>query len=65
MLELVVRSAFNQRRKTLRNSLKKLISDSGLTGLSVDLSLRPENLSLTEYVQISDALSGAGHNQQS
>ena len=65
MLESVVRSAFNQRRKTLRNSLKKLISDSGLTGLSVDLSLRPENLSLTEYVQISDALSGAGHNQQS
>jgi 16S rRNA (adenine1518-N6/adenine1519-N6)-dimethyltransferase len=65
MLELVVRSAFNQRRKTLRNSLKKLISDSGLTDLAVDLSLRPENLSLTEYVQISDALSGASHSQQS
>jgi len=63
MLELVVRSAFNQRRKTLRNSLKVLILESGLTDLSVDLSLRPENLSLTDYVNISDALSLAPHNQ--
>jgi 16S rRNA (adenine1518-N6/adenine1519-N6)-dimethyltransferase len=63
MLELVVRSAFNQRRKTLRNSLKVLILESGLTDLSVDLSLRPENLSLTDYVNISDALSHAPHNQ--
>jgi 16S rRNA (adenine1518-N6/adenine1519-N6)-dimethyltransferase len=63
MLELVVRSAFNQRRKTLRNSLKILIVESGLTDLSVDLSLRPENLSLTDYVNISDALSRAPHNQ--
>lgn len=60
MLELVVRSAFNQRRKTLRNSLRNLITESGLSDLPVDLSLRPENLSLNDYVQISDTLSSAG-----
>lgn len=62
MLELVVRSAFNQRRKTLRNSLRNPMNEAGLTELPVDLSLRPENLSLTNYIEISDALTGAGYN---
>lgn len=61
MLELVVRSAFNQRRKTLRNSLRNPMNEAGLTELPVDLSLRPENLSLTDYIEISDALTSAGH----
>jgi 16S rRNA (adenine1518-N6/adenine1519-N6)-dimethyltransferase len=55
-LELVVRSAFNQRRKTLRNGLKALFSAEQLDSLPVDLGLRPENLSLKEYVMISDRL---------
>ena len=56
-LKVVVRTAFNQRRKTLRNSLKTLISDSELSDLEIDLTLRPEKLSLTDYVKISDAIS--------
>ncbi|MFK7865788.1 MAG: 16S rRNA (adenine(1518)-N(6)/adenine(1519)-N(6))-dimethyltransferase RsmA [Pseudohongiellaceae bacterium] len=62
MLELVVRSAFNMRRKTLKNSLRGIMKDTGVSELPVDLSLRPENLSLLDYVQISDAFSSAGHN---
>lgn len=56
-LKLVVRTAFNQRRKTLKNSLKKLISEDALSDLTINMKLRPENLSLTDYVKISDAIS--------
>lgn len=56
-LKLVVRTAFNQRRKTLRNSLKTLISDDMLGDLAIDMKLRPENLDLSDYVKISDAIS--------
>lgn len=55
-LQTVIRTAFNQRRKTLKNSLKAIISEERLSELPLDLSLRPENLSLEEYVLISDAL---------
>ena len=57
-LKVVVRTAFNQRRKTLRNSLKTLISASELSELPIDMTLRPENLCLADYVTISDAISG-------
>ncbi len=56
-LKLVVRTAFNQRRKTLRNSLKTLITDESLSDLAINTKLRPENLSLADYVKISDAIS--------
>lgn len=55
-LQTVVRTAFNQRRKTLRNSLKTLIDEETLSQLPLDMSLRPENLSLADYVAISDAM---------
>ncbi len=57
-LKLVIRTAFNQRRKTLKNSLKAIISEEQLKELALDSSLRPENLSLKDYVLISDAISG-------
>lgn len=56
-LETVVRTAFNQRRKTLKNSLKPLFSTEAMAQLPIDTSLRPENLSLADYVVISDKLS--------
>lgn len=55
-LQIVIRTAFNQRRKTVKNSLKTLISEEALNELNVDCSLRPENLHLEDYIQISDAL---------
>ncbi|MFT4861838.1 MAG: 16S rRNA (adenine1518-N6/adenine1519-N6)-dimethyltransferase [Pseudohongiellaceae bacterium] len=58
-LEIIVRNAFNQRRKTLKNSLKDITSGLDLGGLGIDLSLRPENLSLAEYVVISNAVNAA------
>lgn len=59
MLEKVVRTAFSQRRKTLQNSLKALVGKSVLASLEIDGSRRPETLSLTEYVTISNALTAS------
>ncbi|MBV0933041.1 16S rRNA (adenine(1518)-N(6)/adenine(1519)-N(6))-dimethyltransferase RsmA [Marinobacterium weihaiense] len=58
-LQNVVRTAFGQRRKTLRNNLKPLISADRLEALGIDPGLRPERLTLAQFVAISDALSDA------
>jgi 16S rRNA (adenine1518-N6/adenine1519-N6)-dimethyltransferase len=56
LLGKVVNTAFQQRRKTLRNALKGIISQEGLTSLGIDSKIRPENLSLADYVAISNSL---------
>jgi 16S rRNA (adenine1518-N6/adenine1519-N6)-dimethyltransferase len=52
----LVKQAFGQRRKTLRNCLKKLISDDDWQRLTIDSKLRPEQLSVEDYVTICNAL---------
>ncbi len=56
LLERVVRTAFNQRRKTLRNALQELISGEQLAALGIDPGARPERLSLADYVHIANTL---------
>jgi len=53
-LELVVRTAFSQRRKTLRNALKVLFSDQQLEDAGINPNVRPENVSLAQYVQLAN-----------
>lgn len=55
-LQTVLREAFNQRRKTLRNSLKNLINAEQLIALDIDPVARPETLSLEQFVAISNAV---------
>ncbi len=50
----VVNLAFQQRRKTLRNSLKQLLDKEQIALLPVDTGLRPENLSVEDYVNLSN-----------
>jgi len=57
VLENVVRTSFTMRRKTLRNNLKPLLTGDELEQLGIDPGLRPERLSLAEFVTISDYLS--------
>ncbi|MXW69361.1 MAG: ribosomal RNA small subunit methyltransferase A, partial [Acidimicrobiia bacterium] len=59
-LATVVRTAFGQRRKTLRNGLKSLAAAEVLERLPIDLGTRPEQLGLADYVRISDAISSDG-----
>lgn len=56
LLELVVREAFNQRRKTLRNTLKRLLPVEAIELAGVDGSLRPEQLTLADFVKLADQL---------
>ena len=57
VLAKVVTAAFGQRRKTLRNTLKGLLDDAGFAALGIDPQLRAENLSVAEFVAISNHLS--------
>ena len=52
-LNKVVTAAFSQRRKTLRNSLKKLISEEQIRDLAIDPTLRAESISLAEFAKLS------------
>jgi len=53
----VVAEAFNQRRKTLRNAWRKRIEAEDLESLGINPTLRPENISLAEFVKVSNFLS--------
>jgi 16S rRNA (adenine1518-N6/adenine1519-N6)-dimethyltransferase len=59
-LQAVVRNAFNARRKTLRKALAGLVTIEQLQQLGIDDGLRPENLSLADYVAIADQVVEAG-----
>ena len=53
----VIRTAFNQRRKTLRNSLKGLVAGQKLSlffsRYGIDRNIRPEALTLEDFVNLS------------
>jgi len=52
----VVREAFGQRRKTLRNNLKGIIDAETLMSLGIDPGRRPQTLRVDELVSISNHL---------
>jgi 16S rRNA (adenine1518-N6/adenine1519-N6)-dimethyltransferase len=54
-LAQVVTAAFTKRRKTLRNALAGVVREDALEALGLDPRLRPENLSVDDYVAL------AGH----
>lgn len=45
----LVTQAFSQRRKTIRNSLKKLVDEQQMQALGIDPNLRAESLSLEQF----------------
>jgi len=53
----IVRGTFGKRRKTLRNGLRHLkLEGLDLTKLRLDLNLRPEQLSVQEFVELSNEI---------
>jgi 16S rRNA A1518/A1519 N6-dimethyltransferase RsmA/KsgA/DIM1 with predicted DNA glycosylase/AP lyase activity len=44
---------FNKKRKKISNSLEDILQKESIKKLSVNLDLRPDELSLNEYLQIS------------
>jgi 16S rRNA (adenine1518-N6/adenine1519-N6)-dimethyltransferase len=55
-LDRVCREAFNQRRKTLRNSLKKLLTVEQLETIGINPGARPENIEVIDYIKIANYL---------
>ena len=52
---LIVKQAFSQRRKTIRNSLKTLLDEKLLTDNNINPASRAENLSIEDYINITKA----------
>jgi len=56
----VVKAAFAQRRKTLRNTLAALANAEALTAAGIDPGMRAEQVPVTAFVQLANSLGAAG-----
>jgi len=60
----LIRKAFNQRRKTLRNSLEDLVDkqilESFFVDEGIDRNIRPEDFSLAQFARLRNFLDSAG-----
>ncbi|MEY2865509.1 MAG: 16S rRNA (adenine(1518)-N(6)/adenine(1519)-N(6))-dimethyltransferase RsmA [Candidatus Methylopumilus sp.] len=52
----IVKEAFSQRRKTIRNTLKSFISENDFQKIDINPQLRAENLAVSDFVKISNYL---------
>ena len=57
----VVRQAFSQRRKTLRNSLRQLLTEQDIRSLGIDPQRRAETLSLNDFALLTNAIDAGQH----
>ena len=55
-LSRLVATAFSQRRKTIRNSLKQVVDEETLEFVGIDPGLRPESISIAQYVELANTL---------
>ena len=56
LLEKLVNLCFQQRRKTLRNCLKTLVEPQHMDSLDAPLSVRPETLTVADFVTLSNRI---------
>jgi 16S rRNA (adenine1518-N6/adenine1519-N6)-dimethyltransferase len=56
LLAQMVMKAFTQRRKTVRNALSEFASAEELSARGIDPRLRPEDLSLDDFVRLANAV---------
>ncbi|MGB5624248.1 MAG: 16S rRNA (adenine(1518)-N(6)/adenine(1519)-N(6))-dimethyltransferase RsmA [Woeseiaceae bacterium] len=63
-LSTLVATAFMQRRKTLRNSLKTTAAAVDFAAVGIDAGLRPEQVSIAEYIALANHLHGKSRRQR-
>src|SRR5262249_27850788 len=56
LLAQMVTQAFTQRRKTVRNALSEFASAEELSACAIDPGLRPEDLSVDDFVRVANAV---------
>lgn len=54
MFARIVKQAFGQRRKTLRNTLKGMLDDADFAALGIDPQIRAEQLDLATFARLAD-----------
>ena len=54
----IVKAAFSQRRKVLRNTLKGLVTPEAMERLGIDSGRRAETLTLEEFAALANAGTG-------
>ncbi|MBI5429818.1 MAG: 16S rRNA (adenine(1518)-N(6)/adenine(1519)-N(6))-dimethyltransferase RsmA [Nitrosomonadales bacterium] len=52
----IVRMAFGQRRKTLRNTLRAYLDEADFGKLAIDAQLRAENLAVADFIRVANYL---------
>lgn len=61
LLSNLVRQAFGQRRKTLRNNLKGQLSNEQITAAGIDPGSRAETLTVAQFVHLANTLDELSH----
>ena len=59
LLSTIVTHAFMKRRKTIRNSLKDHVEAADFNAVGIDSGLRPEQISIQKYVELSNHLASS------
>jgi 16S rRNA (adenine1518-N6/adenine1519-N6)-dimethyltransferase len=59
LLSKLVTNAFMKRRKTIRNALRDLAEITDLEAAGIDPGLRPEQISISQYVELSNHLAAS------
>ena len=54
--ETLVKQAFSQRRKTLRNTLRELLYTGGISRLGIDPAARAESLEIDAFAALANRL---------
>ena len=58
LFKRIVKAAFNQRRKTMRNSLKEFTGGREIAGNEV-FNLRPEQISVAQFMELTNLIQAA------
>jgi 16S rRNA (adenine1518-N6/adenine1519-N6)-dimethyltransferase len=58
LFKRIVKTTFNQRRKTLRNSIKPILGGDGLLTKDPLFDRRPEQLSVEEFIALTNRIEG-------
>jgi 16S rRNA (adenine1518-N6/adenine1519-N6)-dimethyltransferase len=64
-LQTVVTAAFNQRRKTIRNSLKNLLNEEQIIALDINSESRAEQITLAEFANLANFVNEISANETS
>ena len=56
LFKRIVKTAFNQRRKTMRNSLKPIIQQGSPILANEIFALRPEQISVAQFIELTNEI---------